>query len=96
MPPQALIRKLTKDKIHSLIAANKALELLEATPQTDGVLVRCKPGPGGIGQLAGAAEALQIICDEDSKLVRAEAKAAAEEAARAKAEAAAAAAAARG
>lgn len=85
MPAQALIRKLTKDQVAQKITANKAGDLLEVLPRVDGVLVVCKMNGGA--QLPGAVEALQIICDEDSKIVRTEAKAAADEAARVKMEA---------
>jgi hypothetical protein len=80
MPAQALIRKMDKTAVDKLIATGKFTELLEVEPLPDGVLVRCKAGPGGVGNLPGAHEALQAICDEDSKIVRAEAKGAADKA----------------
>jgi len=75
MPAQALIRKLSKDQIAAKIIALKAGDLLEIAPHAEGTLVHCKTGPGGAASVAGSPEALQVICDEDSKIVQAEAKA---------------------
>lgn len=75
MPAQALIREMNKAKVDELVASGKATELLEVEESDGAVLVRCKAGPGGVGNLPGAHAALQAICDEDSKIVRANAKA---------------------
>ena len=75
MPAQALIRKLSRSEVDAAITKLNASDLLECVTQGDACLVRCKPLEGG--SVAGAPEALQVICDLDAKRVRDEEKAAA-------------------
>ena len=67
MPTQALIRNLTRAQIDG-----PEQDLLEFMTYGDVILVRCKTDDNG--NIPGAAEALQKLCDADTAAMIAKAK----------------------